>query len=67
MVWWLTVVRNWLVLFSKVVRLFQTGFIYHYAFIDDSGVLGFLLYFMLYHSPNKRRQPEYLELPPVTK
>ena len=48
-------------LFSKVVRLFQTGFIYHYAF-DDSGVLGFCCTSCLYHSPNKRRQPEYLEL-----
>lgn len=33
-------------LFSKVVRLFQTGFIYHYAFVMILGVLGFLLYFM---------------------
>jgi NADH-quinone oxidoreductase subunit L len=33
-------------LFSKVVRLFQTGFIYHYAFVMILGVLGFLIYFM---------------------
>ncbi len=33
-------------LFSKIVRLFQTGFIYHYAFVMILGVLGFLIYFM---------------------
>jgi NADH-quinone oxidoreductase subunit L len=31
---------------SKVVRLLQTGFIYHYAFVMILGVLGFLVYFM---------------------
>ncbi|MDP3785747.1 MAG: NADH-quinone oxidoreductase subunit L [Undibacterium sp.] len=31
---------------SKVVRLLQTGFIYHYAFVMILGVLGFLIYFM---------------------
>ncbi|MBR7800206.1 NADH-quinone oxidoreductase subunit L [Undibacterium fentianense] len=33
-------------LFSKIVRLFQTGFIYHYALVMILGVLGFLIYFM---------------------
>jgi len=33
-------------LFSKLVRLFQTGFIYHYALVMILGVLGFLIYFM---------------------
>ena len=31
---------------SKVIRLFQTGYIYHYAFVMILGVLGFLAYFM---------------------
>lgn len=31
---------------SKVVRLFQSGYIYHYAFVMILGVLGFLIYFM---------------------
>ncbi|MFZ6820265.1 NADH-quinone oxidoreductase subunit L [Undibacterium sp. Ji22W] len=33
-------------LFSKMIRLFQTGFIYHYALVMILGVLGFLIYFM---------------------
>ncbi|MFA9275368.1 MAG: NADH-quinone oxidoreductase subunit L [Candidatus Aquirickettsiella gammari] len=33
-------------LFSKLIRLFQTGFIYHYALVMILGVLGFLIYFM---------------------
>ncbi|WP_395006962.1 proton-conducting transporter membrane subunit, partial [Undibacterium sp.] len=33
-------------LFSKLVRLVQTGFIYHYALVMILGVLGFLIYFM---------------------
>jgi NADH-quinone oxidoreductase subunit L len=32
--------------FSKLIRLAQTGFIYHYAFVMILGVLGFLIYFM---------------------
>ncbi|MGB5941105.1 MAG: NADH-quinone oxidoreductase subunit L [Rhodanobacter sp.] len=32
--------------FSKLIRLVQTGFIYHYAFVMILGVLGFLIYFM---------------------
>lgn len=32
--------------FSRVVRTFQTGYIYHYAFVMIIGVLGFLIYFM---------------------
>jgi len=32
--------------FSKLIRLAQTGFIYHYAFVMIIGVLGFLIYFM---------------------
>lgn len=31
---------------SKVVRLLQTGYMYHYAFVMIIGVLGFLSYFM---------------------
>ena len=31
---------------SKGVRLFQTGYLYHYAFVMILGVLGFLTYFM---------------------
>lgn len=31
---------------SKLSRLLQTGFIYHYAFVMIIGVLGFLIYFM---------------------
>jgi NADH-quinone oxidoreductase subunit L len=31
---------------SKGARLFQTGYIYHYAFVMILGVLGFLVYFM---------------------
>lgn len=32
--------------FSKLIRLFQTGFIYHYALVMILGILGFLIYFM---------------------
>lgn len=31
---------------SKMVRLWQSGYIYHYAFVMILGVLGFLIYFM---------------------
>ncbi|CAN5885600.1 NADH-quinone oxidoreductase subunit L [soil metagenome] len=31
---------------SKITRLLQTGYIYHYAFVMILGVLGFLVYFM---------------------
>ncbi|MET3118139.1 NADH-quinone oxidoreductase subunit L [Undibacterium sp. GrIS 1.8] len=31
---------------SRGVRLFQTGYLYHYAFVMILGVLGFLTYFM---------------------
>ncbi|MQQ99183.1 NADH-quinone oxidoreductase subunit L [Glaciimonas soli] len=34
---------NW---FSKITRLWQSGYIYHYAFVMILGVLGFLVYFM---------------------
>ena len=36
-------VVNW---FSKVTRLWQSGYIYHYAFVMIIGVLGFLVWFM---------------------
>ncbi|MDY7578526.1 NADH-quinone oxidoreductase subunit L [Herbaspirillum sp. RTI4] len=36
-------VVNW---FSKVMRLGQTGYIYHYAFVMIIGVLGFLVWFL---------------------
>jgi len=32
--------------FSAMVRLLQTGYIYHYAFVMILGVLGFLIYFL---------------------
>jgi NADH-quinone oxidoreductase subunit L len=32
--------------FSTLTRLFQTGYIYHYAFVMIIGVLGFLIYFL---------------------
>jgi NADH-quinone oxidoreductase subunit L len=32
--------------FSRLSRLAQTGYIYHYAFVMIVGVLGFLIYFM---------------------
>lgn len=32
--------------FSRLVRLFQSGYIYHYAFVMILGVLAFLVYFM---------------------
>ncbi|MFZ4527975.1 MAG: NADH-quinone oxidoreductase subunit L [Undibacterium curvum] len=31
---------------SRVIRLFQSGYIYHYAFVMILGVLAFLVYFM---------------------
>ncbi len=31
---------------SRTLRLIQTGYIYHYAFVMILGVLGFLIYFM---------------------
>ncbi|MEB0011930.1 NADH-quinone oxidoreductase subunit L [Glaciimonas sp. GNP009] len=34
---------NW---FSKITRLWQSGYIYHYAFVMIIGVLGFLVWFM---------------------
>ena len=34
---------NW---FSKITRLWQSGYIYHYAFVMILGVLGFLVWFM---------------------
>ena len=36
--------------FSAVIRHFQTGYIYHYAFVMILGVLGFLIYFMPFPS-----------------
>lgn len=36
--------------FSRVTRLFQTGYIYHYAFVMILGVLGFLIYFLPFPS-----------------
>jgi len=32
--------------FSSIVRLLQSGYIYHYAFVMILGVLGFLVYFI---------------------
>jgi len=32
--------------FASFIRLAQSGFIYHYAFVMILGVLGFLIYFM---------------------
>jgi len=32
--------------FSRLIRLFQSGYIYHYAFVMILGVVGFLIYFM---------------------
>jgi len=32
--------------FSRLVRVLQSGYIYHYAFVMILGVVGFLLYFM---------------------
>jgi NADH-quinone oxidoreductase subunit L len=32
--------------FSTMVRVLQTGYIYHYAFVMIIGVLGFLIYFL---------------------
>ncbi|MGN6701637.1 MAG: NADH-quinone oxidoreductase subunit L [Burkholderiaceae bacterium] len=32
--------------FSRATRVWQSGYIYHYAFVMIIGVLGFLLYFM---------------------
>jgi NADH-quinone oxidoreductase subunit L len=36
--------------FSSVVRLLQTGYIYHYAFVMILGILAFLIYFMPFPS-----------------
>nr|WP_315214693.1 NADH-quinone oxidoreductase subunit L [uncultured Duganella sp.] len=36
-------VVNWI---SKLARLGQTGYIYHYAFVMILGILGFLVYFL---------------------
>ncbi|MFC7296890.1 NADH-quinone oxidoreductase subunit L [Herminiimonas aquatilis] len=36
--------------FSRIVRTFQTGYIYHYAFVMILGVLGFLIYFLPFPS-----------------
>ncbi len=36
--------------FSAVIRYFQTGYIYHYAFVMILGVLFFLIYFMPFPS-----------------
>ncbi|MBV8666122.1 MAG: NADH-quinone oxidoreductase subunit L [Burkholderiaceae bacterium] len=33
--------------FSRLIRLVQSGYIYHYAFVMILGVVGFLSYFML--------------------
>lgn len=33
-------------LLSKLSKLFQSGYLYHYAFVMIVGVLGFLIYFM---------------------
>jgi NADH-quinone oxidoreductase subunit L len=32
--------------FSRLIRLLQSGYIYHYAFVMILGVLAFLIYFM---------------------
>lgn len=32
--------------FSSLIRVLQTGYIYHYAFVMIIGVLGFLIYFL---------------------
>ena len=32
--------------FSRITRVWQSGYIYHYAFVMIIGVLGFLVYFM---------------------
>jgi NADH-quinone oxidoreductase subunit L len=36
--------------FSRITRVLQTGYIYHYAFVMILGVLGFLIYFMPFPS-----------------
>jgi NADH-quinone oxidoreductase subunit L len=36
--------------FSRMVRVLQTGYIYHYAFVMILGVLGFLIYFLPFPS-----------------
>jgi NADH-quinone oxidoreductase subunit L len=36
--------------FSSVIRLIQSGYIYHYAFVMILGILGFLVYFMPFPS-----------------
>ena len=37
--------------FSRVTRLLQSGYIYHYAFVMILGVLGFLTWFMPFPLP----------------
>lgn len=32
--------------FSSITKVFQTGYIYHYAFVMIIGILGFLVYFL---------------------
>ena len=34
--------------FSRVIRVFQTGYIYHYAFVMILGMLGLLSYFVIF-------------------
>jgi NADH-quinone oxidoreductase subunit L len=36
--------------FSRVIRVLQSGYIYHYAFVMILGVLGFLIYFLPFPS-----------------
>jgi NADH-quinone oxidoreductase subunit L len=36
--------------FSSMIRLIQSGYIYHYAFVMILGILGFLVYFMPFPS-----------------
>ncbi|HEX7640639.1 MAG TPA: NADH-quinone oxidoreductase subunit L [Burkholderiaceae bacterium] len=35
-------------MFSRITRVFQTGYLYHYAFVMILGVGGFLTYFLLW-------------------
>jgi NADH-quinone oxidoreductase subunit L len=37
--------------FAQITRLFQSGYIYHYAFVMIIGVLGFLAWFMPFPLP----------------
>ena len=34
--------------FSRVIRVFQSGYIYHYAFVMILGMLGLLSYFVIF-------------------